>query len=138
MELKELCEFLGIADIYITPYLEEAQITSGTLAYAMGTGKAIVSTPYWAAEELLAERRGLMIPFDDPLRMAGGINSLLSNEASRNLMMHRAYSYGRAYWKMITARKLFLHSSVLSRFSTQGLSTVPDSFSNALSSSLQL
>jgi hypothetical protein len=63
VELKELCEFLGIADIYTTPYLEEAQITSGTLAYAMGTGKAIISTPYWYATEMLAEGRGRIVPF---------------------------------------------------------------------------
>ena len=58
VELNELCEFLGIADIYITPYLNEAQIASGTLAYAMGTGKAIISTPYWYATEMLGRRPG--------------------------------------------------------------------------------
>jgi hypothetical protein len=62
VELKKLCEFLGIADIYITPYLEEAQITSGTLAYAMGTGKAIISTPYWYATEMLAEGGAELCP----------------------------------------------------------------------------
>jgi len=70
VELKELCEFLGLADIYVTPYLEEAQVTSGTLAYAMGAGKAIISTPYWYAAEMLAEGRGRIVPFHNPDAMA--------------------------------------------------------------------
>ena len=63
VELENLKEFIGAADLYITPYLNEAQITSGTLAYTFGAGKAVVSTPYWHAAELLAEDRGVLVPF---------------------------------------------------------------------------
>ncbi len=65
VELENLKEFIGAADLYITPYLNEAQITSGTLAYTFGSGKAVVSTPYWHAEELLADDRGVLVPFAD-------------------------------------------------------------------------
>ena len=68
MELENLKEFIGAADLYITPYLNEAQITSGTLAYAFGAGKAVVSTPYWHAAELLADDRGVLVPFADARR----------------------------------------------------------------------
>ena len=105
VELKELCEFLGAADIYVTPYLEESQITSGTLAYAMGTGKAVVSTPYWYATELLAEGRGRLVPFKNPEAIAEQIIDLLDNEVNRNKIRKRAYMFCRkAIWKEVARR----------------------------------
>jgi len=107
VELKELCEFLGIADIYVTPYLEEAQITSGTLAYAMGTGKAIISTPYWYATEMLAEGRGRIVPFRNPDAMAEQIIDLLDNDVTRHAMRKKAYIFSRdAVWKEVSRKYL--------------------------------
>src|SRR5713226_3505010 len=79
VSLEELIEFIGAADIYITPYLNAAQITSGTLAYTLGAGKAVISTPYWYAEEMLAEERGVLIPFADPAGLAKQVIALLDN-----------------------------------------------------------
>ncbi|MBI5501865.1 MAG: glycosyltransferase family 4 protein [Deltaproteobacteria bacterium] len=93
---EELVEFLGAADVYLTPYLSEAQITSGTLAYAAGMGKAVVSTPYWHAQELLAEDRGLLVPFSDPHAIAAAAIELLGNDTRRHAMRKRAYLMGRA------------------------------------------
>ena len=107
VELKELCEFLGIADIYVTPYLEEAQITSGTLAYAMGTGKAVISTPYWYASEMLAEGRGLIVPFNNPDAMAKQINRLFDNDIERHSIRKKAYTFSRdAIWKEVSRKYL--------------------------------
>jgi glycosyltransferase involved in cell wall biosynthesis len=107
VELKELCEFLGIADIYITPYLEEAQITSGTLAYAMGTGKAVISTPYWYATEMLAENRGRIVPFHNPDAMAEQIIDLMDNDVDRHAMRKKAYMFSRdAVWKEVSRKYL--------------------------------
>lgn len=88
---EELLDFIGAADIYITPYLNEAQITSGTLAYSVGAGKAVISTPYWHAQELLADGRGVLVPFGDPVELANAILRLLENEAERHAMRKRAY-----------------------------------------------
>jgi len=96
VSLEELVEFIGAADIYITPYLNEAQITSGTLAYTLGAGKAVISTPYWYAEEMLAEGRGVLVPFHDPAALAEQVIDLLDNEPKRHAMRKRAYLFGRA------------------------------------------
>src|SRR5699024_3299557 len=90
---EKLCEYLSATDLYITPYVHEEQITSGTLAYAMGTGKAIISTPYWYAEEMLSDGRGCLVPFKDEGRMAASIINLFRNEAERHQMRKRAYDF---------------------------------------------
>jgi glycosyltransferase involved in cell wall biosynthesis len=95
VELDQLTEFIRAADVYVTPYLNPAQITSGTLAYSFGCGKAIVSTPYWHAEELLAEGRGVLVPFADPPSLAREICGLLRDEPRRLAMCRRAYGLGR-------------------------------------------
>ncbi|MEP7051556.1 MAG: glycosyltransferase family 4 protein [Pseudomonadota bacterium] len=95
VELEELKKFLGAADIYVTPYLNEAQITSGTLAYAFGCGKAVVSTPYWHAQELLADDRGVLVPFGDSSAMSREICGLLRDESRRHAMRKRAYLSSR-------------------------------------------
>jgi glycosyltransferase involved in cell wall biosynthesis len=95
VELEELMRFIGAADIYLTPYLTEAQITSGTLAYAFGTGNAVVSTPYWHAAELLTEDRGKLVPFRDPAAIATAVVGLLRDEPLRHSMRKNAYLMGR-------------------------------------------
>ncbi len=113
VEQNELWEFLGIADIYVTPYLDEAQITSGTLAYAMGAGKAIISTPYWYAAEMLAEGRGRLVPFNDPDAMAAQIIDLLENDIARHAMRKKAYMFSRdAVWKEVSSQYLQLFKEV--------------------------
>jgi len=91
-----LQQFLSAADIYVTPYLYKEQLTSGTLAFAVGAGKAVVSTPYWAAEELLADGRGKLVPFGNSEQMASAVIELLGNDSALNRMQLRAYEYGRA------------------------------------------
>jgi glycosyltransferase involved in cell wall biosynthesis len=92
---EELIEHVGAADIYITPYRHEAQVVSGTLAIALGAGKAIISTPYWHAKELLAEGRGVIVPFNDPSALADAAIRLLDNGAQRHAMRKRAYLHSR-------------------------------------------
>jgi hypothetical protein len=95
VELEELMRFIGAADIYLTPYLTEAQITSGTLAYAFGAGNAVVSTPYWHAAELLTAERGKLVPFRDAKAIAVAVVELLRDEPLRHLMRKNAYKLGR-------------------------------------------
>src|SRR5277367_3161478 len=95
VKLENLKEFIGAADFYITPYLNEAQITSGTLAYAFGSGKAVVSTPYWHAAELLADDRGVLVPFADASAIAREVIGLLRDDTRRHAMRKNAYRMGR-------------------------------------------
>ena len=92
---QEMASLVGSADIYITPYRYEAQAVSGTLAYAMGKGKAIISTPYWYATEVLADGRGALVPFDDSAAIADTATELLDNESALQAMRKRAYLYAR-------------------------------------------
>src|SRR3972149_5673026 len=105
VSLEELVDFIGAADIYLTPYLNEAQITSGTLAYTVGAGKAVVSTPCWYAEELLADERGSLVPFNDPAALPAGVIDLLEDDTKRHSMRKRAYLHGRSMiWPEVARR----------------------------------
>ncbi len=95
LERDELLEIILAADIYVTPYLNEAQIVSGTLAYAVGAGKAVVSTPYWHAQEMLAEGRGRLVPFADSKALAHEIKQLLDYPEERLKLRRAAYEYAR-------------------------------------------
>jgi len=103
--LEELVKFISSADIYVTPYLEPEQSVSGTLAYTLGAGKALISTPYWYAEEMLADERGVLIPFRDPEALAREVIGLLDGEARRHAMRKRAYLFGRdMIWPQVAHR----------------------------------
>jgi len=107
VEIDELCRFLGAADLYVTPYIVTEQSVSGTLAYSLGTGKAIVSTPYWYAEELLDDGRGRLVPFRDASALAGAAIELLEKEVERHAMRKRAYAFGRMMvWKEVARQYL--------------------------------
>lgn len=96
VDQKTLLDFISMCDVYVTPYLNEAQMTSGTLAYSFGLGKAVVSTPYWHARELLADGRGILVPFGDAAAVGSEIAKLLKNDALRQAMRKRAYSSSRS------------------------------------------
>jgi glycosyltransferase involved in cell wall biosynthesis len=95
VSIEELKELITLADIYITPYLEETQITSGTLSYSFGAGNAVISTPYWHAQELLADGRGILVPFGDSDSITKAITRLIQNEVERHTMRKNAYLLGR-------------------------------------------
>ena len=121
VELENLKEFIGAADLYITPYLNEAQITSGTLAYTFGAGKAVVSTPYWHAAELLADERGVLVPFGDSPAIAREVVGLLRDDTRRHAMRKNAYRMGREMiWSNVAQH--YMHSFELSRLQGAALS----------------
>jgi len=134
VEIEELKEFIGAADLYITPYLNEAQITSGTLAYTFGAGKAVISTPYWHAAELLADDRGILVPFGDAPAIASEVVALLGDDTRRHAMRINAYKIGRDMtWSNVAQKymqsfeKARIESAVLSRksFATKTLDDAP-------------
>jgi glycosyltransferase involved in cell wall biosynthesis len=96
VEIEELVEFIGAAEIYVTPYLNEHQITSGTLAYAFGSGRAVVSTGYWHAKELLKGGKGRIVPFKDSKAIAKEVIDLMDNEVKMHSMRKKAYNAGRS------------------------------------------
>lgn len=107
VSLDDLKEFIGATDIYLTPYLNEAQVTSGTLAYVFGAGKAVVSTRYWHAQELLAEGRGILVPFRDPGAIAEGVCRFLDDPALLERTRATAYEAGREMiWPAVARRYL--------------------------------
>ena len=100
-----LLEFISMSDVYVTPYLNEAQMTSGTLAYSFGLGKPVVSTPYWHARELLADGRGVLVPFSDAMAIGHEIAELLTDGPRRQAMRERAYAASRSMtWERTAER----------------------------------
>jgi glycosyltransferase involved in cell wall biosynthesis len=107
-----LLNFISMCDVYVTPYLNEAQMTSGTLAYSFGLGKAVVSTPYWHAQELLAEGRGIFVPFGDSKAIGREIAGLLTDDVRRLAMRTHAYSSSRSMtWERTAERYLSVFES---------------------------
>jgi glycosyltransferase involved in cell wall biosynthesis len=100
-----LLNFISMCDVYVTPYLNEAQMTSGTLSYSFGLGKAVVSTPYWHAKELLSDGRGILVPFGDAKALSTEISGLLTNDARREAMRKRAYAASRSMTWVQTAKR---------------------------------
>lgn len=130
----ELQEFIGAADLYITPYMNEAQITSGTLAYAFGAGKAVISTPYWHAAELLADDRGVLVPFGDASAIARAVTGLLRDDNRRHTMRKNAYKLGREmvwsntarqYWRSFELARLERAAISRKSFATKTLAQQP-------------
>jgi glycosyltransferase involved in cell wall biosynthesis len=111
---REVVDYLLATDVYVTPYLDPNQITSGTLAYALGAGKAIVSTPYLHAKEVLEGGRGILVPFRDAAAVAAAVNSVLGDPQRKRVLETRAYEYGKEMaWPAIGRRVLALMSDIL-------------------------
>jgi glycosyltransferase involved in cell wall biosynthesis len=111
---REVVDYLLATDVYVTPYLDPNQITSGTLAYALGAGKAIVSTPYLHAQEVLGGGRGILVPFRDAPAVATAVNSILSDPQRKRELEMRAYEYGKQMaWPAIGQRVLAVMRDVL-------------------------
>lgn len=123
-----LLEFISMCDVYVTPYLNEAQMTSGTLAYSFGLGKAVVSTPYWHARELLADERGALVPFGDSKAIGDAITGLLTDDARRESMRRSAYANSRSMtWECTAERYLATFDKVRREQRLRVVGSHPDS-----------
>ncbi len=121
----ELTQWLGSADVFVTPYPRLDQIVSGTLSYAMGAGRAIVSTPYTYASEVLDDGRGILVPPDSPVALANALDAVLGDAALRLSLGRRAYAYSRQMvWSAVGARYRQLFERV-ARDSTTSNTAVP-------------
>ncbi len=130
VSLEELLQFLAASDVYVTPYRGEDQVVSGTLAYAVGLGKAVVSTPYLYARELLADGRGTLVPFGDSVRMGEAIDRLIADETYRTAMSRRAYAFGRGMiWPNVGAE----YAAELGNMARPHPSTRPSTLATAIS-----
>jgi glycosyltransferase involved in cell wall biosynthesis len=110
---EELCAYLQATDVFVSPYLNAAQVTSGALSYAMGAGAAVVSTPYWHAQELLADGRGCLFPFADSAALATSIVSLMNAPAQLAELRSRGYDYTRDFtWPRVGAQYLDLGATL--------------------------
>ncbi|MBN1492767.1 MAG: glycosyltransferase family 4 protein [Candidatus Omnitrophica bacterium] len=129
VELQELCEYLCAADMYAIPYLYKKQITSGTLCYALAAGKAVISTPIWCSEELLAQGRGILVPFKDPGAFAEAIIDLANNQARLKAIRKSAYDHTRGMvWSEVAKQYLQLFDSTKEKphvFETEGVELKP-------------
>jgi glycosyltransferase involved in cell wall biosynthesis len=116
VKIEELYEWLSASDIYVTPYLNKAQVVSGTLSYAIGAGNAIISTPYWHAEEMLADNRGYLFDFNDSEKLSGILRELLKDEKKLKALQKRTYDFGRQMtWKKVSSK----YAELLSRMSNE-------------------
>ncbi len=116
VDLETLTQYMTSADLYVSPYLNEEQIVSGTLSYAVAMGTAVISTPYWHAQELLAEGRGCLVPFNDPVALAEKINHLLDHGEERHEIKKKSYQFSRStVWKVVASKYLDLVREVIER-----------------------
>lgn len=117
ISLEELIEWLKIIDIYITPYLDPQQSASGALAYAIGAGKTCISTPYLYAKEVLAEGRGIIVPFQNSQAIADAVINIYKNPQKKEVMEKKAYKFGRLMtWYNIALQHLELFDEVLDEY----------------------
>ena len=117
VEIEELCNYIMASDYYVSPYLSKEQIVSGTLTYALGMGKGIISTPYWYAEEMLADNRGLLVDFNDTNGFTKAILSLIENPKECKAMRKRAYDFGRKMtWKNVGSEYNTIFRQALNKY----------------------